>query len=164
MRRLSLAFALSLLATCAFAAGPGTIDNTISPLGPTGYPNGGVVGFDSEYPAGAIPVANSAVGTTAAVVATLPASTTGKTTYICGFYVSAVATGALAGNITVTGLLNGQQNFTTLTQAVATGINPTPFGYSPCYPASAPNTAIVVTSPAAGAGGVNSATAVGYQL
>lgn len=117
----------------------------------------------SSYPAGAIPVTASAVGTTAATVATLPA-VAGKTTYIVGFSIRAVATAAVAGNAVVSGTVTGSLNFTQFSQAVATGLVPVEefFGYP--IPASAPNTTIVVTSAAPGVGGVISVTVWGYQL
>lgn len=117
----------------------------------------------SSYPVGAVPVTASAVGTTAATVATLPA-VAGKTTYIVGFSIRAVATAAVAGNAVVSGTITGSLNFTQFSQAVATGLVPVEefFGYP--IPASATNTAIVVTSAAPGVGGVISVTVWGYQL
>jgi hypothetical protein len=118
------------------------------------------------YPIGAVPIAVSATGTTLATAATLPAAP-GQTTYICGFSIRAVATANAAGNATVTGTLGGTLNFTHFipalsTAAAAAPLEP-PLG-SFCLPASAINTAIVVTSAAAGSGGVVSVTVWGFQL
>jgi hypothetical protein len=118
------------------------------------------------YPVGATPIAVSATGTTLATAATLPA-VPGQTTYICGFSIRAVATANAAGNATVTGTMGGTLNFTHFipalsTAAAAAPLEP-PLG-SLCLPASAINTTIVVTSAAAGSGGVVSVTVWGFQL
>lgn len=118
---------------------------------------------DSDYPAGAIPVTNSAVGTTAATVATLPA-VAGRTTFIAGFSIKSNATAAVTGNAIVSGTIGGSLNFNQFTQAVATGVGDTTITFSPPVPASALNTTIVVTSAAPGVGGVISVSAWGYQL
>jgi hypothetical protein len=118
------------------------------------------------YPIGAVPVAVSATGTTLATAATLPA-VPGQTTYLCGFSIRATANANTVGNATVTGLLGGTLNFTQFipqlsTAAAAAPLEPSVGPY--CLPASAINTAIVVTSAAASTGGVVSVTVWGYQL
>jgi hypothetical protein len=119
--------------------------------------------FASQYPSGAIPVTNSATGTTSATAATLAAHAT-KTTYICGFSIRANATAAATGNSTVAGTVSGTLNFTQWTAPVSSGVGITEMIFTPCVPASAANTAIVATSAAPGSGGVVSVTAWGYQL
>lgn len=111
-------------------------------------------------PAGT-PVEASTTGTTAATAATLPAAV-GKTTYICGFDISANATAAATGNAAVTGPTNAL-NFTQWTAPATSGAGVIAKAFSPCIPASAPNTAVVVTSAAPGTGGVVSVSAWGYQ-
>lgn len=114
-------------------------------------------------PFGGIPVTVSAVGTTAATVATLPAIAN-RTTYLCGFSIRANATAAATGNVTVTGTVTGALNFAQWTAPLASGIGivePTLGGM--CIPASAVNTGIVITSAAPGVGGTVSVTAWGYQ-
>lgn len=121
-----------------------------------------------QYPAGAIPVTNSATGTTGAVLATLPASQ-GRTTWLCGF--SFFGTNATAANaataVTVTGTLGGTLTFgyTTLVAGAAVPDRPPLFiDFNPCIAASAVNTAIVVNGPALGAGATLATTAAwGYQ-
>jgi hypothetical protein len=114
------------------------------------------------YPTGAQPVTNSAAGTTAAVVATLPASAI-ATTYICGFVMSSGGTtAALVGNATVTGTLGGTLNFTYVDVSAGQGLLGVAFPQ--CIPGSAVNTAIVVTMPAGGAGTVAAVSAWGYQF
>lgn len=65
----------------------------------------------SSYPPGAIPITNSASGTTGAVVATIPALAN-KTAVICGFsFNGSNATAAQSGSITVTGVIGGTMSF-----------------------------------------------------
>lgn len=122
----------------------------------------GSVAASSQYPAGATPVTATATGTTAATTATLP-GVAGKTTYICGFTISADATTAVAGAATVTGTISGSLNFIqNVGAATAAGILIVPF--NPCVPASAVNTGIAVVSAAAGIAGNTAVNAWGYQL
>lgn len=116
----------------------------------------------SPYPVGATPITASGTGTTAATTATL-AGTAAKTTYICGFTINSAATAAVAGAATVTGTVTGTLNFY---QGVGVATAPTTLTqtFNPPVPASAVNTAIVVTSAAAGTGGVTAVSAWGYQL
>jgi hypothetical protein len=121
-----------------------------------------VVTQSSQYPSGATAITASATGTTAATVATL-AGVGGKTTYLCTFTISAIATAALAGNATVTGTITGTLNYE---QGAGTATAPVTLTvpFNPCVPASAVNTGIAVNSIAAGTGGVTSVSATGYQL
>lgn len=117
------------------------------------------------YPTGATPITASATGTTAAVVATLAASATGKTTYICGFIITADATALTTGAATVTGTITGTLNFIQAVAAVTNGTSVlSPPAFTPCIPGSAVNTAIVVTSAAAGTGGNTAVSTWGFQL
>jgi len=117
---------------------------------------------NTPYPSGATPITSSATGTTAATVATL-AGASSKTTYICGFTITADATAALAGAATVAGTISGSLNYI---QSVgsATAAQLLTQSFVPPIPASATNTAITVTSAAAGTGGNTAVTAWGYQL
>jgi hypothetical protein len=116
----------------------------------------------SQYPSGAVPLTATATGTTAATVATL-AGTAGKTTFICGFTISADATTAIAGAATVTGTISGSLNYIqNVGAATAAGVLTQTF--NPCIPASAANTAIAITSAAAGIAGNTSVNGWGYQL
>ena len=126
------------------------------------------VSSGTGIPAGAVIVTASATGTVAAVVATLPAAV-GRTTYICGFsYQGSDATAGQAGVLVVSGTISGSLNYAYPTLALgATVPQPSPTGdeYIPCLPASAINTAIVVTAPALGAGATVASVSVwGYQL
>lgn len=116
----------------------------------------------TTYPNFSIPIVASATGTNAATTVTLP-GIVGKTTFICGFSAtSSNATTANGGNITVSGLVPaGTLNFAYEGPATGQGVLVVPF--RPCIPASAPNTPIVITAPAAGAGSNQAASAWGYQ-
>lgn len=103
----------------------------------------------------------TAIGTTAATVATMPA-VAGKTNYLCGYTVDADATAATVGNMTITGLLSGTVTRRQAVGAVASATATTWHNYWPCQPASAVNTAIVITSAAAGAGGNTTVNFEGY--
>lgn len=113
------------------------------------------------YPNGSTPVTASTAGTTAAISATLP-GVAGKTTFICGFAMTAAGgnSGAI-GNGTITGTISGTLNFAFENPMNGQGIIVVPF--LPCIPASAPNTAIVINQPAAGSGAIAAVTAWGYQ-
>lgn len=104
-------------------------------------------------------VANAnAVATLAAVAA--------KTTYITGFVLTAAgATAAGVVTATVTGVITGTMSFTFAVPAGATvGATPLVVNFPVPIPASAVNTAIVVTLPALGSGNTNAtASATGFQ-
>lgn len=116
----------------------------------------------SPYPSGAVPVTSSVTGTTGAAVATLPGVAV-KTTYICGFTITSDATAAIAGAATVAGTVSGSLNYIQNVGA-ATAAQALTQNFNPPIPASAANTAITVTSAAAGVGGNTAVTAWGYQL
>lgn len=109
---------------------------------------------NSDYPAGAIAVGNSGTGTTAAV-ATLPASP-GRTTYVCGVDISSITT--TAGTVTIAGVIGGTQNIVLPATA-----GPIIVPMTPCFPATGPNTTIVVTG-AFTAGTAAAINARGYQV
>jgi hypothetical protein len=115
------------------------------------------------YPPGAEPITASATGTTGAVAATLSA-VSGRTTYICGFAAtSGGTTTPTAADLTITGTVSGTLHFTYVSGGATTqGALGVPFPQ--CIPASAPNTAIVVTQPAGGTGtGAAATTTWGYH-
>lgn len=101
-----------------------------------------------------------------AAVATL-AGAASKTTYITGFILTAAgATAGLAVNVTLAGVIGGTMTFTFVAPAgVLVAAQPLVVMFATPIPASAANTAIVLTLPALGAGNTNaSANAFGYQL
>lgn len=108
------------------------------------------------------PVSVSANGTTGAVTATM-AAVAAKTNWMCGFSVRAAATAATTGSVTITGILGGTMTFQEYIAPIATGMVPVepPLGHV-CISGSATNTAIVLTAPAPGTGGINSANIWGY--
>ncbi len=116
------------------------------------------------YPSGAVALTSSpSNGTTAAIVATLT-PVTGHTAYICGFSARANATGATTVNLVVSGTISGSMNFLQWIAPLASGIGLTEETFSPCVPASAVTTNIVVTTGAPGSGGAGSVSAWGYSL
>jgi hypothetical protein len=115
---------------------------------------------------------NQLVGTPVVASTTLPAATggtatlaaaAGKTTYINGFYVSIAhtASGTVAGQVTVTGI-GTTLNFLIAVSATYPGL--VEVNFPDPIPASAVNTAIVVTAPTLTGAGIGSVTAFGYQL
>lgn len=95
---------------------------------------------------GGTALTGNATGTTGAVVGTLAAAS-GKTTYICGFNVSAVGGTAAVGPITVAGLIGSSQLYEMNSAATPVMLSQS---FYPCIPASAANTAITVTTTANG--------------
>jgi len=115
----------------------------------------------SGVPSGAI-ITGNAAGSTGAVVGTLAAKA-GVTTYICGFNVSAIGGAATVGPITIAGLIGSSQVY----QAPVNGTAPAPtvaaFTFYPCIPASAPNTAITITTTANGTASAVDVNSWGFQ-
>jgi hypothetical protein len=140
----------------------GQINDSINLPIPAGTAHIGTVGT-APYPDTAVPYTSSTTGTTTAITATL-AGAASVTTYICGFSVRANATAAQTNNIVVSGTVSGSLNFTQWTAPLATGLGVSEQIFSPCIPASAANTSIVVTTGAAGASGTISVAAWGYKL
>jgi hypothetical protein len=100
----------------------------------------------------------------ATATATMPAVTS-KTNNITGFEIT--AGGATAGavvNCTLTGLLGGTLSYAfTAPLGAAVAALPVVINFNPGFPASAPNTAVVLSCPALGAGNTNAAVNIrGY--
>lgn len=111
-------------------------------------------------------VTASATAVAGASSSTLP-GVAGKTTYITGFTVTGGgATGASIIAVTLVGVITGTQTYYMGIPAGATaGVTALNVTFSNPVPASATNTAIVVTVPSFGAGSTNQAsTATGFQL
>lgn len=137
-------------ATTFWTAGATSVDPAIDL-------QGNICTSPTDLPPGATLVTNSGTAQTATL-----AAAAAKTTYLCGFSARSNATAAVQGNLTVTGTTGGTLNYAHVT-AVLGQMVPTEMTFYPCIPSSAVNTAIVVTAPAPGAGGVSSTTAWGYQ-
>jgi hypothetical protein len=132
--------------------------------GTVGVPSAQVVtvqppATNGTYPTAAVPIQGNGSGSTGAVVGTL-AGTSGKTTYICDFDISAVGGTAAVGPITVAGLAGGSKVYQ-LTSS-ATGVFLTK-NFNPCIPASAANTAITITTTADGTATAVDVNSSGYQ-
>jgi hypothetical protein len=107
-----------------------------------------------------VPITGNSTGSTGAVVGTLAASSTGKTTFICGFSVDAIGGTAAAGPITVAGLVGSSMVFQ-LTSSASGAFREKSF--TPCISASAANTAITVTTTADGTATAVDVNSWGYQ-
>lgn len=120
----------------------------------------------AQVPTGTPVIGSSGNQANAAAVATLAAAA-GKTTYITGFQLTASgSTVGLDVTVTLTGLISSNMSFTfTFPAGVLSAAQPLIVTFPQPIPASAVNTAIVLTLPAGGAGNTNAtATAQGFQL
>jgi hypothetical protein len=101
-------------------------------------------------------IAGSGNVANASAAATLTGIST-TTVYIAGFEVTGSgATAGLPVTVTVAGLLGGTRSYTySFAAGVLVGNTPLIVTFDPPLPASAINTAIVVTCPASGSGGTN---------
>lgn len=117
----------------------------------------------SFYPADKV-LAVSATVAAAANNQTLPAAA-GVRTYISGFTITGGgATGASLILVTITGLTNTINYSLAIPAGAALGVQPLQAWFDPPLPASADNTAIVLTVPSFGAGNTAaSAMAFGFQ-
>jgi hypothetical protein len=114
---------------------------------------GGGPSQGTGYPSNSIPIVAGGTGTVGAVSATLPASTTGLTTFICSFVItSAGATAGSVGTATVATLVGGVSlPYVFIDPSAGQGLVGVVF--TPCVPAVALNTGITVTKPAFGGTG-----------
>jgi len=119
------------------------------------------------YPPGSTPVVVASGNVAnAAATATMPA-TAGVTNYITGFEVTGSgSTAGLPVTVTITGILGGTLSYTyDFASGALVGNTPLVVDFRPGAPASAVNTAIVVSCPAGGVGNTNSTVvAHGYRL
>jgi hypothetical protein len=115
-------------------------------------------GLNQWVPCLGTTITGNGTGTTGAVVGTLAAAV-GKTTYICGFSVNAVGTGAV-GPITIAGLVGSSMVYQLTATATGSEVGKS---FQPCIPASAVNTAITVTTTADGSASSVAVNAWGYQ-
>lgn len=106
------------------------------------------------------PILGVGTGTTGAVVGTL-AGASGKTTYICGFDISALGGTATVGPIVIAGLSGGSMTYQFSSAAAGATLSRT---FTPCIPASAPNTAITITTTADGSASAVDVNSWGFQL
>ena len=146
-----------------------TIASPTNPLPETLYDSHGtqtdftaatLVTSTSGYPQASTPITGNAAGTTGAVVGTL-AATAGKTTYICGFNVSAVGGTAAVGPITIAGLKGSSMVYQLTSSTTGVMVPTQPF--TPCIPASSTNTAITITTTADGTASAVNVNSWGYQ-
>lgn len=114
---------------------------------------------NAQYPNAATPITGNATGTTGAVVGTLAAASA-KTTYICGFNVSAIGGTAAVGPITIAGLITSSMIYHMASTASGNTVGQT---FTPCIPASAVNTAITITTTADGTATAVDVNSWGFQ-
>jgi len=107
------------------------------------------------------PITGVGTGSTGAVTATL-AGVANKTTYICGFDVSAIGGTASVGPVTV-GTLIGGNTYTYQLSASAAG-SFLSREFTPCIPTTAANTAITITTTADGSATAVDVNAHGFQF
>lgn len=137
-------------------------------LGPANVANSVPQTISSQYPTNATTTTPTAVtatatGTTAATAATLGA-TASVTNYVCGFSITANATALATGTATLSGTISGSLNYLQSVLASTAGVGTLQQNFDPCIPASAANTAITITSAAAGTGGATIVNIWGYKL
>src|SRR5882762_3977503 len=134
-------------------------------LGPAAITSSDPVIPSSQYPgnntASAAPITGNATGSTGAVVGTLAAAES-KTTFICGFNISATGVVATVGPVTVAGLIGSSQVYQVPVNATAGQVLLTQ-NFNPCIPASAANTAITITTTADGTATAVDVNSWGYQ-
>lgn len=116
---------------------------------------------NAPYPTGAIPITGNAAGSTGAVIGTLAAAQ-GKTTFMCGFSVSAIGGTAAVGPITIAGITGSapqvyQGSSSAAGGTVASG------QFWPCIPAPTLNTAITITTTADGTASAVDVNSWGFQ-
>ena len=138
---------------------PLAVNQTQDPTqGPAGTLASPVVMSNSGAPPAGVTPLNSSSGNVAAAAATATlAAVPGQTNYLTGF--DFTGAGATAGSVvtgTITGLLGGTRSFSIAVPAgAAVGLAPLSLSFDPPLPASAVNTAIVVSVPSLGAGNTN---------
>jgi hypothetical protein len=121
----------------------------------------------SPTPSGATVITASSGSVAASPAVATLAGVAGKTTSISGFQITSTgSTGAATVVATVTGLAGGTISYIYATVAGATLPNtPLTVSFTPPLPASAVNTAIVVTLPSLGSGNLAAiVNAQGYQV
>lgn len=119
-------------------------------------PNSGAF---NPFPANATPATAVGTGTTGAVTATM-AATAGKTNWVCQVQISAIGGTATIGPVTITGLKGG--NTLTYQLASTAAGNYLPISFTPCFPASAVNTAIAAATTADGTASAVDVNILGY--
>ncbi len=124
----------------------------------------GIIGGD--YPTASTPITSSSGNVAAAAATATLAGAASLTTYITGFeFTSSGSTVGGVVTITITGTVSGTLHYTYSSVAGAVLANqPLLVQFSPPIPASAANTAIVVSCPSLGAGNTNATmVAHGYR-
>ena len=116
-----------------------------------------VVSSSVVYPVGSTPITASSGNVAAAVATATMAGAASLTTHITGFQVTgAGATAGAVVSVTVTGTISGTLTYTYVSATGAAVANQSLIvQFNPPIPASAANTAIVVSCPSLGVGNTN---------
>jgi hypothetical protein len=123
-------------------------------------PNGSQATNNQWTPCPAVAtITGNATGTTGAVVGTL-AGVAGKTTYICGFSVSAIGGTAAVGPITIANTVTASLVYELASSASGNQLTQT---FTPCIPANATNTSITITTTADGTASNVAVNSWGFQ-
>lgn len=104
-------------------------------------------------------ITGNSTGTTGAVTGTL-AGVANKTTYICGFNVSAIGGTAAVGPITIANLVGSSMVYQLASSAGGSTLAVT---FTPCIPANATNTAITIATTADGSATAVDVNSWGFQ-
>ena len=121
----------------------------------------------ATYPPGSTPVASASGNVANATATATLAGAVGRTTYVTGFQItSAGATSAGVVTATLAGVIGGTIAYTYGTVAGTSAANPIfDVQFTNPLPASATNTAIVLTLPALGAGNLFTTISLqGFQI
>jgi hypothetical protein len=165
MKRLLTAVFLAALSICGQAHAQGVTRVCVQSIGANGSNNCPDVSGVNPLPVMIAPTGSTSItgvgaGSTGAVVATLAASAN-RTTFICGFDVSAIGGTAAIGPIVVAGL-SGGNSFTYQMSSTAAGTTLSRT-FTPCIAGNAINTAITVTTTADGTATAVDVNAWGFQ-
>lgn len=114
---------------------------------------------NGTFPTASTPVGAVATGTTGSVVATI-AATALVTNYLCEFDISAIGGTAAIGPVTVAGLTGGTRTYQFSSSAAGVNFSKS---FNPCIPASAVNTAIIITTTADGTATAVDINSSGYR-
>ncbi len=168
MLKLFTTFVVAIVLWGSFAAPPARAQNSVVLC--VRNANGGCTPVDANaplavtgiatYPAGATALTGNATGTTGAVAGSLGAAS-GKTTYICGFSVSAIGGTAAVGPIVIAGTITASLTYNLASTVAGNTLSTT---FSPCIPASATNTAITTTTTADGTASAVAVNSWGFRL
>lgn len=143
------------------------VGTATSPLPVTAAASSPIPITGAQYPVGAVALIHGSANAANAVAAATLTGGALTTVYLAGFEITGSgATAGLPVAVTVTGLLGGTRTYIyTFATGALVANTPLIVQFTPPLPASAVNTAIVVSCPAGGTGAANNCTvAHGYHV